>query len=75
MCWSIPGKIIEINDNIAKIELAGVTKEVGLDLIDDPKVGEYLLIHAGYAIQKVDEESAKFTIDFLNGKINGKEND
>ncbi|MDA3798178.1 MAG: HypC/HybG/HupF family hydrogenase formation chaperone [Kiritimatiellae bacterium] len=73
MCWSIPGKIIEINDNIAKIELSGVTKEVGLDLIDDPKVGEYLLIHAGYAIQKVDEKSAKFTTDFLNGKINGKE--
>ena len=75
MCWSIPGKIIEINDTIAKIEISGVTKEVRLDLIDVPKVGEYLLIHAGYAIQKVDEESAKFTTDFLNGKINGKEND
>ena len=65
MCWSIPGKIISICDNTAKVEISGVHKDVGLDLIDNPAIGEYVLVHAGYAIQKVNEESAKFTIDFF----------
>ncbi len=72
MCWSVPGKIVELKSaNIASVELSGVTRDVSLDLIDDAKVGEYLLVHAGYALQKVDEEKAKFTIDFFNqGKTN-----
>lgn len=65
MCWSIPGKIIELKGNTAVVEISGVKKEVVLDLIDDAAIGEYLLVHAGYAIQKVDEEKAKFTIDFF----------
>ncbi|MDP8292881.1 MAG: HypC/HybG/HupF family hydrogenase formation chaperone [Candidatus Orphnella occulta] len=70
MCWSVPGKILEIKENIATVEISGLKKDVGLDIIDDPKVGEYVVVHAGYAIQKVDEESANFTIDFFNGKHN-----
>ena len=65
MCWSIPGKIVGICDNIAKVKISGISKDVGLDLIDNPAIGEYVLVHAGYAIQKVNEESAKFTIDFF----------
>ncbi|MFH1645015.1 MAG: HypC/HybG/HupF family hydrogenase formation chaperone [Candidatus Omnitrophota bacterium] len=68
MCWSIPAKITEIKGNIATAEIGGVSKEVVLDLIDDPSVGEYVLIHAGYAIQKVSQEKAEFTKDFLEGK-------
>jgi len=65
MCWSIPGKIINIKGNIAEVEIGGARRNVRLDLIDAPAVGEYMLIHAGYAIQKVDEESAKFTLEFF----------
>ncbi|MFH1878010.1 MAG: HypC/HybG/HupF family hydrogenase formation chaperone [Candidatus Omnitrophota bacterium] len=68
MCWSIPGKIIEINGNTGKVDISGVKRDVPLDLIEDPSVGEYVLIHAGYAIQKVDAEKAKFTIEFFKGK-------
>ena len=68
MCWSVPGKILDIKKNIATVEISGLKKDVGLDIIDDPKVGEYVIVHAGYAIQKVDEESANFTIDFFKGK-------
>ena len=50
---------------MAKVEISGVHKDVGLDLIDDSAIGEYVLVHAGYVIQKVNEESAKFTIDFF----------
>ncbi len=68
MCWSVPGKIIKIDGNVSTVEIAGVKKEVHLDLLEDARIGEYVLVHAGYAIQKVDEEKAKFTIDFFNGK-------
>ena len=69
MCWSVPGKVVEIKGNAAKVEISGIFKDVGLDLINDVKIGDYLLVHAGYAIQKVDEEKAKFTIDFMQGKF------
>ncbi len=68
MCWSVPGRIIEINGKIGTVEVSDIKKEVPLDLISDPKIGEYVLIHAGYAIQKVDEEQAHFTIDFFKNK-------
>ncbi len=68
MCWSVPGKIIEINGSIGTIVLSGVKKDIPLDLIDDPKIGDYVLIHAGYAIQKVDEEKADFTANFFKEK-------
>ncbi|MDP8258562.1 MAG: HypC/HybG/HupF family hydrogenase formation chaperone [Candidatus Aadella gelida] len=67
MCWSVPGKITEIKGKIATIELSGIKKDVALDLISEPEVGEYVLVHAGYALQKVSEEKAKFTIDFFKG--------
>lgn len=68
MCWSVPGKITEVKGNIAAVEISGVVRDVAMDLIDDPAAGEYVLVHAGYAIQKVDEESAKFTIEFFDKK-------
>jgi len=70
MCWSIPGKIVSIEGKTAKVEISGVQKNIGLDLIDSASVGEYVLVHAGYAIQKVDEEKANFTIDFFKGRFN-----
>ena len=70
MCWSVPGIIVNIEGNMAVVEISGVRKNILLDLLDDPKEGDYVLVHAGYAIQKVDEEKAKFTIDFFNGKFN-----
>jgi hydrogenase expression/formation protein HypC len=68
MCWSVPGKIITIDNDVALVEVTGTKRKVALDLIDDPAVGDYVLVHAGYAIQKVDEEKAKFTISFFEGK-------
>ncbi|MFH1855643.1 MAG: HypC/HybG/HupF family hydrogenase formation chaperone [Candidatus Omnitrophota bacterium] len=69
MCWGIPAKIIEIKDNKGLIEISGVRKNVVLDLISNPLPGEYVLVHAGYAIQKVREEDADFTVNFFKGKI------
>ena len=60
MCLSIPSKVIEIDENnVATVETLGVTRKVSLDLIsDEVKVGEYVLIHVGYAMQKIDTQFA-----------------
>ena len=60
MCLSIPSKVIEIDENnVATVETLGVTRKVSLDLIsEEAKVGEYVLIHVGYAMQKIDTQFA-----------------
>ena len=65
MCLGIPGRVIEIEKNVAKVDVGGVSRDISLDLCPDVSVGEYVLIHTGFAIQKVDEEEAKDTLDLL----------
>lgn len=65
MCLAIPARIIERQDLMATVEISGVTREVSLMLLPDAQVGEYVLIHAGFAIQTVDEEEARRTLDLL----------
>ena len=65
MCLGIPGKVIEIEKNLAKVDVGGLLRDVSLDLCPDVSVGEYVLIHTGFAIQKVDEDEAKETLELL----------
>jgi hydrogenase expression/formation protein HypC len=65
MCLGIPGKVIEIVKNVAKVDVGGLLRDVSLDLCPDASVGDYVLIHTGFAIQKVDEEEAKETLELL----------
>ncbi len=65
MCLGIPGKVLEIEKNVAKVDVRGLLRDVSLDLCPDVSVGEYVLIHTGFAIQKVDEEEAKETLELL----------
>ena len=58
MCWAVPTKVIEVSGDLGKVELEGTVREVGLQLIEGASVGDYVLVHAGFAIQKVDEEEA-----------------
>jgi len=53
MCLAIPAKILEIKDNTAVIESLGVKKEVEISLVPDAKKGDYVIVHAGFAIQIV----------------------
>ena len=62
MCLAVPSKIVEINDNVAKVDVDGVTREASIMLIDNAKIGDYVIVHAGFAISKVDEEAAKQTL-------------
>ena len=67
MCLSVPGKIIKIDENMnmAEVNVGGFLRDISLDLCPDVSVGEYVLIHAGFAIQKVDEEEAIETLNLL----------
>lgn len=66
MCLSIPSKVTKIDENnFATVESMGVKRQVTLDLVpEEVKVGDYVLIHVGYAMSKIDEESAKESLAF-----------
>jgi len=66
MCLALPGKIIEIKGKTGIVEMMGVSREVSLELIRDYNLGDYVLVHAGCAISKVDEEEAIKTIELFN---------
>jgi len=71
MCLGIPGRVIEIEKNMAKVEVGGVLRDISLDLCPDVSIGEYVLIHTGFAIQKVDEKEAEETLDLLTKMAKG----
>ena len=83
MCLSIPSKVVAIDeDNVATVETLGVSRRVSLDLIAEPvSVGEYVLIHVGYAMEKIDTKFALESIeiyrqiakDMQNGQIGADE--
>jgi hydrogenase expression/formation protein HypC len=59
LCLAIPAKVLEVNGDVAKVDFGqGVAREVNVMLVD-AKVGEYVLVHAGYAIEKMDQEAAE----------------
>lgn len=62
MCLAIPGKVVEIVDvenNLAKVEVGGVRRNVNIGMLDDTQVGDYVLIHVGFAMSKIDEKQAE----------------
>ena len=65
MCLGIPAKIVRIENNMGTIDVEGTQREVSLLLQEDAKVGDYVIVHAGFAIQKIDEEEALETLRFL----------
>jgi len=68
MCLAIPGKIVEIVDEenrIAKVEIGGVRRGVNIGMLDDVVIGDYVLVHVGFAMSKVDEKEAHETLRLL----------
>jgi hydrogenase expression/formation protein HypC len=73
MCLAVPMRLIERSGNTGIAEVSGVRKEVRLDLLPDAKVGEYVIIHAGFAIQKLDEEEAEETLRLFREMLGSEE--
>jgi hydrogenase expression/formation protein HypC len=65
MCLAIPLEIKEIKGNLAKVSIGATFREVYLDLMDEVKVGDFVLVHAGFAIEKLDKEEAEKTISLF----------
>jgi hydrogenase expression/formation protein HypC len=69
MCLAIPGKILEIYETngllMGKIDFGGVTREVCLSYVPEAKVGDYTIIHVGFALNLIDEKEALQTLTFL----------
>ena len=68
MCLAIPGQILEVVDEpnrLARVDVAGVQRNVNIGLLDDAGPGDWVLIHVGFAISQVDEEEARATRDLL----------
>lgn len=72
MCLGVPGKVVKIIDEWrAEVEISGVVIEVGLQFTPDAQVGEYVLVHTGYAMNKLDEEEALDTLQLLKEMTDG----
>lgn len=65
MCLAVPAKITERSEFLATVDISGVTRQVSLMLLPDAAVGDYVLIHAGFAIQSIDEEEALRTLELF----------
>jgi hydrogenase expression/formation protein HypC len=65
MCLAVPGKIVSIDNSIAEVDLAGTVRKASLQLVPDAKVGDYILLHAGFAIQLLDQDEALETLRLL----------
>lgn len=70
MCLAIPAKILEINGDVAKVDYGGITKEVNVSLLDNPAIDEYVLIHAGFAIEHLDKKAAEDALEIITNDVN-----
>ena len=65
MCLAIPVKITKLNGTRAEVDMGGVKRDADVRFIDSVKVGDFVLIHAGFAIEKIDEKQARETLKLL----------
>ncbi len=66
MCLAIPAEIVQIADNdLAVVEMGGARKRVSIQLVDDAAVGDFVLVHAGFAIDKIDRAEAQKTMELF----------
>ncbi|MGC9336950.1 MAG: HypC/HybG/HupF family hydrogenase formation chaperone [Candidatus Cloacimonadia bacterium] len=65
MCLAVPYKIISIDGTKAIADVMGVKKEIDIRVLDDVKVNDYVLVHAGFAIQRLDQKEADITLNLL----------
>jgi hydrogenase expression/formation protein HypC len=73
MCLAIPAKVLEIDENRqARVDIVGNTHEANLLLVPEAEVGDYVLLHAGFAIAKVEEDEAMETLSILEQIANSE---
>lgn len=70
MCVAVPGKIISIDENLmAMADFGGSGREISVALLEEPRVGDYIIVHAGFALHKVSPEEAEETIEMMRKMV------
>ena len=71
MCLAVPMEVKSIEGDVAQVEIGGVSRQIRLDLIEDkPQLGEFVIVHAGFAIRRLDREDALETIKLFQEGLN-----
>ena len=69
MCLAIPGKVVSVDENdglrVGRIQFGGIVRQASLDFVPEAQVGDYVMVHVGYAISRVDEAEAHRTYELL----------
>jgi len=73
MCLGVPMEIKSIEGTTAYTEMSGLQLECDVSIIEDPKVGDFVIVHAGYAIERLDPEEAAETLELIRGAIDSIE--
>lgn len=70
MCLAIPVQITELRgNNMALVDMAGVEQEISVALLDDVNIGDYVILHVGYALKKIDPEEAQKTLELIEESL------
>ena len=69
MCLAIPSKIVSIENNVATIDVDGVRRKASLLLLENAGVGDWVIVHAGFAIHKIDEQDAMASLNILREAV------
>ena len=76
MCLGVPGRVLEVHDNIATVDFFGVNRQVRLELVDEPVApGDYILNHVGFAIRRIPEADIEGTLAMYQQLLREAEND
>lgn len=73
MCLAVPARVVRLEGPKALVEIGGLVREAHTALVPDVRVGDYVLLHAGFAIQTLDEEEARETLELLSQLAQGEE--
>ena len=65
MCLAVPAQIVKREDMLATVDVGGVQRQVSMLLLPEAQIGDYVLVHAGFAMQQIDKEEAKLTWSLL----------
>ncbi len=71
MCLAIPGKVVEIRGHMAKVDFKGILRLVDISMLEDVRIGDYVVVHVGFAISKLDEKEAKETLKLWDEILRG----
>jgi hydrogenase expression/formation protein HypC len=75
MCVAVPSRLVRVESDTGIVEIGGAKREISLLLLSEPTVGDYVIVHAGFAIRKIDEEEARETLKVLREAASILENE